>query len=477
MYVNEAFQVETGYRPGDVIGRDGRDAAAASRPTRQIWRGSTRSPSTAGAATRELASRRADGSTYLCELTVSPISDERGVHTHWLHVRRDLTQRRAAEGARARFEGLIEQTPSLVFLAETGGQWVYANAAQRRAIGLPLDAPLDAMNIFDVFPSEVDRIEHEVIPALQATGIWSGEVEFVDPATGTRTEVATDVQVMDDPLRPGVQFFAAVSRDVGEVKALARTEHRRRELGSFAADVAHGAMHSGSEFLGDLDRILARFGELIGADRAYVDSIDLDAGRLRPVAGWDSERFAYPSCVPFDIPLDRLASWIERLQQGGVAESSSPGSENPWTAELAAVFPNSPATAHLYAPLRVEGELLGVLGLGSVDIEHRWTLDEIETVQQVADTLANLFGRQRAADALAASEQRLSAMLSNIGDVLVVIDPEGSVRYVNHRVDGRARVAVPRTWSTRTSSRWCTPTTGTWPSNGSRRRWRASNLR
>ena len=47
-----------------------------------------------GQATTELASRRADGSTYLCEVTLSPISDERGVLTHWLHVRRDLTQRR-----------------------------------------------------------------------------------------------------------------------------------------------------------------------------------------------------------------------------------------------------------------------------------------------------------------------------------------------------------------------------------------------
>jgi diguanylate cyclase (GGDEF)-like protein/PAS domain S-box-containing protein len=125
---------------------------------------------------------------------------------------------------------------------------------------------------------------------------------------------------------------------------------------------------------------------------------------------------------------------VARLQEGGVATFGHAPSEG-WANELTEAFPPMAVTARLFAPLRVEGELLGVLGLGNIDIDHEWTTDEVETVQQVADTLANLFGRQRAADALAASEQRLSAMLSNIGDVLLVIDPDGWVRYANDRVE------------------------------------------
>ena len=85
-----------------------------------------------------------------------------------------------------------------------------------------------------------------------------------------------------------------------------------------------------------------------------------------------------------------------------------------------------------------------MLGLGNVDVDHEWGQDEIETVQQVADTLANLFGRQRAADALVASELRLSAMLANIGDVLLVIDDDGWIRFVNDRVEARARPSSGR---------------------------------
>ena len=317
VYVNQAFEVETGYTAAEVIGRTV-DVLLPDPADADDLAWLDRVEATAGAATREMANRRADGTTFLCELTISPISDERGVHTHWLHVRRDLTSRRAAEGARARFEGLIEQTSSMVFLAETGGQWVYANAAQRRAIGLALDASLEGVKTHELFsPDQVVQIADEVLPILAETGAWSGEAEFVNRFTGARTEVHCDVQMVEDPLRPGVKIFAAVSRDVGDVNSLARAEQRRRELGSFAAEVAHAAMHRGSdEFIGDLDQLLGRFGALVGADRVYVDSIEFDAGRLRPIAGWSGSRHAGGSCAPFDIELARLPSWVQRLGTG-----------------------------------------------------------------------------------------------------------------------------------------------------------------
>ena len=54
-------------------------------------------------------------------------------------------------------------------------------------------------------------------------------------------------------------------------------------------------------------------------------------------------------------------------------------------------------------------------------------------MQQVADAFANLLDRRRANDALRASEARLKAMLANIGDLLVVVDRTGRIRYVNSR--------------------------------------------
>ncbi|MGD9996755.1 MAG: EAL domain-containing protein [Ilumatobacteraceae bacterium] len=430
VYVNDAFEAETGFRREQVIGESiDMLLLDPADPADLAWFEHVQVG--AGPATRELASRRADGSTYLCELTISPISDERGVHTHWLHVRRDLTQRRAAEGARARFQGLIEQTTSLVFLAETGGQWVYANAAQRRAIGLAPDDPLHGVNTFTLFSADqAARLEAEVFPALRSTGQWSGTAVFVDPGSGRRTEVVMDVQVVEDPLRPGTRIFAAVSRDVTDENERTRVEQRRRELGTFAADVAHGAMHrSSNEFLHDLDEVLARFGALIRADRLNVNSIDMDTRRVRSIAHWSSPRYP-PVALPDEVSVDLLPRWVARLAEGGMAFFDASSTDD-WAVELRQTYPGIESAGRIFASLRVEGELLGVLVVGTVDPEHRWTDDELDTISQVADTLANLLVRQRAADALALSERRLTAMLANLSDVLLVLDASGTIKYVN----------------------------------------------
>jgi|GEM_PF-2508065 len=436
VYVNAAFESETGFTARDVVGSD--ISVLLAQPVAddvQAW--FSRAHAEVRAGTTEVPSRRADGSTFLCELTLSPLRDERGIHTHWLHVRRDLTQRLAAEGDRARFEGLIEQSTSLVLIAEAGGRWVYANAAMRRAVGLGLDEPLDGVTSRSMLlPEHEQRFRVEVLPELERSGTWSGETTLRHRVTGGSTEVAVDVQMVEDPLRPGTRVFAAVCRDIGPLRELERVTARRRELEAYAAGVAQQALDRGRDrLLADVDPLLGELGQLLGADLAYLDVVDRAAGVLRPVGGWSSARFRQRAEPPREIPLDRLRHWIAHLESTAVlpgqADDETPA---PWQEEIGEVFPGQPIGANVYAPLRVAGELLGVLGIGRVDPDHRWPDDEVATLQRVADTLANLVSRQRAEDELRTSEHRASAMLASVSDVLVVIDREGWVRYANPRV-------------------------------------------
>ncbi len=150
---------------------------------------------------------------------------------------------------------------------------------QRRAIGLALDAPLDGVRTETAFtPTQQAQIDQEVLPALQLRHTWQGTSTFVNPHTGERTDVVADVQYVDDPLRPGVRFFAATCRDVTEEHRVAAATRRRRSLGDFAARVAQSALdQTRDEFLAGLDVLMSDLGELLGADFAFLDSIDAGA--------------------------------------------------------------------------------------------------------------------------------------------------------------------------------------------------------
>jgi diguanylate cyclase (GGDEF)-like protein/PAS domain S-box-containing protein len=434
VYVNQAFTDETGFRPEDALGRsiewllpDGVDPEAIA------WFTDVRDRP--GSATREVVSRRADGSVFVSEITVSPMCDDRGVEMYWLYVRRDLTKRLAAEGDRARFQHLMDQTGSLVLLGETGGRWVYANAALRRALGIPLDMPVEQLD-GRWWPEHLRRrLEQEILPNVMMAGAWSGEDTLVDNETGRRTDVLIEVQVFDDPLRPGVRVYAAVGTDVTEINRLSRAEERRRELSGFTAELAQRALDQGRDrFMSELDATLEALGRLIGADEVYLDEISREAGLLRPVASWQMR--PRPGHVPVTVPLDDLPTWIAHLSDHGVVLSAQdpPDGERPWRDELARAFGWNGTGVHAYVALRVDGELYGVLGTAKLQPRHDWTDDELQTLQQVAETIANLLSRQRAAAELEATQHRHEAMLRNVSDVLVVLDSNGIVQYVNPAV-------------------------------------------
>ncbi len=434
VYVNQAFIDETGFRPEDTLGRSIEWLLAEGLdPETLAWFTDVRDRR--GSATREVLSRRADGTAFVSEVTVSPMCDDRGVEMYWLYVRRDLTKRLAAEGDRARFQHLMDQTGSLVLLAETGGGWVYANAALRRALGIPLEVPVEQLDN-SWWPEPLRRrLEQEIVPNIFEAGGWSGEDTLVDTVSGRRTDVLIEVQVFDDPLRPGVRVYAAVGTDVTEINRLSRAEERRRELSGFTAQLAQRALDESRDlFLSDLDATLEALGRLIGADEVYLDEISHDAGVLRPVANWQMRPQRGNS--PVTVALGELPTWIAHLAENSLVLSAQdpPDGERPWRDELARAFGWNGKGVHAYVSLRVDGELYGVLGTAKLQRHHDWTEDELQTLQQVAETIANILSRQRAAAALEATRHRHEAMLRNVSDVLVVLDTNGVVQYVNPAV-------------------------------------------
>jgi PAS domain S-box-containing protein len=96
LYVNSAFTEITGYSSADAIGRNMRLLKSGSQDAnyyRQLW-----STIRAGASWQgQLINRRKNGTTYTEEMTITPVRDASGEIVRYIGVKRDITQRRAAE--------------------------------------------------------------------------------------------------------------------------------------------------------------------------------------------------------------------------------------------------------------------------------------------------------------------------------------------------------------------------------------------
>jgi PAS domain S-box-containing protein len=105
IYANTGFCEMFGYTQETILGRSSR-----------VLRGPDCDPATLAAIDRaarefrhirtEVLQYRSDGSTLWVELDLSPITDSRNTVTHWVSIRRDITQRRFQEEAMIRSEKL-----------------------------------------------------------------------------------------------------------------------------------------------------------------------------------------------------------------------------------------------------------------------------------------------------------------------------------------------------------------------------------
>jgi two-component system cell cycle sensor histidine kinase/response regulator CckA len=132
LYANDAFYEMTGYSPEEVIGRSLhylrgpgsdpitldqiREALAAGKPLRV-----------------ELLNYRKDGVPFWVDLSLVPVPDPVGGAAHWVMIQRNITDRKRAETALQRseglFRGIFENTSAGVTLTDRAGQFVSCNPA------------------------------------------------------------------------------------------------------------------------------------------------------------------------------------------------------------------------------------------------------------------------------------------------------------------------------------------------------------
>jgi diguanylate cyclase (GGDEF)-like protein/PAS domain S-box-containing protein len=95
IYVNEAVLRQTGYSAAEMIGRTPRmlqgpdtDMVEVARVRAALKRWSP--------VTTQLLNYRRDGSTFWTEVSITPVADAYGWWTHWVSIKRDITERRVA---------------------------------------------------------------------------------------------------------------------------------------------------------------------------------------------------------------------------------------------------------------------------------------------------------------------------------------------------------------------------------------------
>ncbi len=160
------------------------------------------------------------------------------------NLAREISERLRLDEERERLFSIIDQTTDLIGWARPDGQLQYLNRAARKMAGVPDEAEVSQLTIWQRHPHWArEMVEREVMPALSRCGVWQGESALLQH-DGTEIPVWEAIHAHRS-VTGEIELISTIAHDISARKQAEETLHqlahfnRLELLGEMASTMAH----------------------------------------------------------------------------------------------------------------------------------------------------------------------------------------------------------------------------------------------
>ncbi len=413
-WANPAFTTLTGFTTAEAVGKNPRDLIRSGKQDRafyknmwdtilagQVWRG-------------ELINRRKDGTLYTEEMTLTPLQDGRGEIIRFIAVKQDISERKRAEQAlresEKKYRALFEQNHDAIFILDFQGRHLDANQRAANMLGYTRE---ELMGIsFRDISADITQSEHILERLLRGEHIPLYERMF-RKKDGKLIPVEINLELVRD-IHGKPVHIQSVIRDITQRKQAEKTlrdsQTRYRMLFE--------------------DSPVVLLEEDFSAVKQYVD-------RLRDsVQDWSSYFESHPDVVQQCATLVRVVDvnqaalvWYQADSKESLlvilSQVLGRGGYPSFGEELLALAQGRTSYEIASSRTNTLGDSLRLIVRGTVapGYEDSWG--------RVLVSILDITDRERALEALRASNETLRALIQVSPLAIILLGPEGNVKLWN----------------------------------------------
>ncbi|THE66555.1 PAS domain S-box protein [Salinadaptatus halalkaliphilus] len=181
--------------------------------------------------TGEVHNERPDGSQYVIDQTIAPITDEAGTIEGFIAINRDITDRKKRERERRRFEQAVEHAGHAVLITGTDGTIEYVNPAFEEITGYSATEAIGETPALLKSGTHDRAFYQDLWGTIRDGEIWQGEVHN-ERRDGSQYVIDQTIAPITDDAG-AIEGFVAINRDITDRK------ERQQELERFRSAVRH----------------------------------------------------------------------------------------------------------------------------------------------------------------------------------------------------------------------------------------------
>ena len=214
-YVNPAFTSMTGYSREEAIGQNPRVLKSGRQPPKfykelwdaiasgRVWHG-------------EVINRRKDGTFYTEEMKITPVRDSHGEIVSYIAIKRDVTERRAAEDARRFLASIVECSEDAIVANTPAGTILTWNRGAQALLGYSAEETIGRHVSMLMLPEEQLHVAPFIEQVLK-TKAGSQREGLLIRKDGRRVSVSITANSIPN-FAGEVVAMAAIIRDITERK-------------------------------------------------------------------------------------------------------------------------------------------------------------------------------------------------------------------------------------------------------------------